>query len=172
MDWNKQMEQLVSSWTETQRKMWDSWLATVKQFSENLPEGAGGAGASYKANLEAWEKAVRQALEAQNEWAKRFSTQAGQQSPESMEQWSKQVQEMMKGWTESQQQLWDAWLSSMRKMDMSEMSSQWEKESRQVMEAWQQAAQRAQETMVELARVGGQQTGSGKPGGKGSGSAK
>ena len=169
MDWNKQMEEMMSTLTETQRRMWDNWLETVKRFSNDMPQGGAGPGQDYKANLEAWEKSVRQALEAQNEWAKRWSEQSGGKPPEGMEQWMQQMQEMMKGWTEAQKQLWDAWFQSIQQVDPGKAASQWEKESKQVLEAWQQAAQRAQDTMMQWSQTmqQGQGGGSGSKGGGG-----
>lgn len=150
MNWNQQMEEMMRSWTDMQRRMWDNWLNSVKQFSGQLPEGAGDLQSEYRKHLEAWEASVDQALEAQNDWALKWSEQMStdQQAPDAVAQWNGQLQEMMKGWTDSQQQLWTAWFESMRTMAPGQEVGQWGQESRQVMEAWQQAAERAQETLA------------------------
>jgi len=158
MAWNKQMEEMVGSWTDMQRRMWDNWLVSVKRFGENGAgagmEPGGDVEQEYHKNLKAWEQSVNQALEAQNAWARKWSEQGGQeqQMPAAASEWNAKIQEMMKGWTDSQQQLWTAWFESIRTMDPSKATSQWENESKQVMEAWQQAAERAQETLADWAK--------------------
>ncbi|MEX0732487.1 MAG: hypothetical protein WED00_14625 [Aquisalimonadaceae bacterium] len=154
MSWNRQMEEIVSSWTDMQRRMWDGWVDSVKRFGGDLPQGNDEMQQEYHKRLEAWEASVNQALEAQSEWARKWSgqMQADQQPPEIVAQWTGQVQEMMKGWTDSQQQLWEAWFESVRTMDPSQAANPWGNESKQVMEAWQQAAERAQETLANWAR--------------------
>lgn len=164
MDWNQQMKEMMGSWTDMQRRMWESWVNSIKQFSGQAPQGAEGLQGEYRKHLEAWEASVNQALEAQNDWARKWSEQmnADQQAPEVLEQWNGQLQAMMKGWTESQQQLWTAWLESMRTMAPGQDAGQWGQESKKVMEAWQQAAERAQETLADWTRQvqaqGGQAT--------------
>ena len=32
-DWTKQTEQLVNTWSDTQRSMWDNWLGAMEQMS-------------------------------------------------------------------------------------------------------------------------------------------
>lgn len=153
MEWNKQMEEMMNAWTETQRRMWENWLETMKQAARDMPSQAGAPGADYKAQLEAWEKSVHQALEAQSEWARRLSEQGGAARPEGMDQWTQQMQEMMKGWTDAQKKLWDAWLGSVQQMNPGAGAADWEKEGRKVLEAWQQAAERAQETMLRFSQA-------------------
>jgi len=33
MSWQKQMEEMVRSWTDTQRRMWDQWMDSVKTMA-------------------------------------------------------------------------------------------------------------------------------------------
>jgi hypothetical protein len=153
MKWQKDMERMVSGWTDMQQRMWDSWMDSVKQFSQGgVPQGDWQQ--AYERNLEAWERSVQEALDAQKVWARKWSEAMGSapDAPEAARAYSEQVQSMMQGWTESQRQLWSAWFESVRDMDPQRMSGPWEGESRQVMEAWQQAAERARETLENWAR--------------------
>ena len=165
MTWNKQMEEMVQNWTSMQQQMWDSWLQAVKGMG-----GPGGAGQGletaqeeYKKNLEAWEQAVRDALEAQSQWSRHWTEALDKdgQTPEAVTQWVKQVQEMMKAWTEAQGQLWNAWFDSARSIDPANMGANWDEEGRRVLQAWQEATQRAQDALKELSKTATQMGGEG-----------
>ncbi len=164
MSGKQQMEDMVQSWTKMQKDMWDNWMQSVRQFggTTSMP-GTEDMQAHYQEQLKSWEASVRQALDAQAQWASQLSDQAkpDQHMPEAVQDWSARMQEMMKSWTDSQEKLWSAWFESMRKMDPEPGAKQWEEQSRQVMEAWQQAAQRAQDTLQQWGKMA-QQPASGK----------
>lgn len=155
MNANKATEDMVREWTDMQKKMWDTWLQSVK--GAQMPEGMGAEEwrRQYQQCLEAWERAVREALEAQVEWTRKWADQSGgeQGAPQGMEEAMKQTQEMMKAWTEAQSKLWNAWFDSAKNMDPMNTAQHWDEEGQQVLKSWQEATERAQEAMRELSRV-------------------
>ncbi len=157
MSWNKQMEDMVQNWTSMQQQMWDSWLQAMKGMGApgSSAQGMESVQQEYQKNLEAWEKAVRDALDAQSQWSIHFADalEKDGQTPEAVSQWVHQVQEMMKAWTEAQGQLWNAWFESARNVDPSKMGSNWEEEGQRVLHAWQDATQRAQDALAELSKT-------------------
>lgn len=172
MNANKAMEDMVREWTNMQQKMWENWLQSVK--GSQMPEGMGAEEwrKQYQNCLEAWEKAVREALEAQVEWTRKWAYQSGgeQAAPQGVEEAMKQTQEMMKAWTEAQSKLWNAWFDSAKNMDPMHMAQHWDDEGQRVLRSWQEATERAQEAMRELSRVATQGvTEAGSSSGKGSG---
>ncbi len=156
MSGDKTMEEMVRNWTDMQQRMWQTWLQTVHgmQMPTGMIDGEDWQ-KQYQRNLEAWEKAVREALDAQAAWTQKWAEQAGgnQAASEGMQEAIKQAQEMMKAWTEAQSKLWNAWFDSVKNMNPSSMSGQWDAEGQQVLKAWQEATQRAQEAMQELSRA-------------------
>ncbi len=152
MDWKVHTEDMVSKWTDMQKKMWDNWLEAVKGFGQNQRTEMWQA--DYKKNLEAWERSVNKALEGQVEWTTRWVDQVTTENntPEVVTKWAQQVQDMMKGWTEAQSQLWSAWFESVKNLDPSQIASNWDTEGQQILTAWQEAAQRAQEALQEWSK--------------------
>ena len=154
-DSNKPIEDMVRNWTDMQQRMWDTWLQTLRGMQ--APTGMPGAEEwqkQYQKNLEAWEQAVREALDAQVRWSQQWAEKAGggQMPNEQMQEVAKQTQEMMKAWTEAQSKLWNAWFDSVKNMDPSHMGDI-DAEGQNVLKAWQDATRRAQEAMQELSRV-------------------
>lgn len=170
MNWHKQMEEILTSWTDTQRRAWDQWMDAVK----GMAPGAEHLQAQYHQQLDAWEQAVREALNRQKEWAESLSSQTGQSGAqqELAEQWMGQIQEAMKGWTDAQSQMWSSWMENIKRMESSngEMPFMGADE---VMKAWQKAADQAQATMKQWTEsVGGpgaKSGGGGRRSGGGSG---
>lgn len=153
MDWKSQTEEMVCTWTDMQKKMWNSWLEAVKGFGSTQATDLWKQ--DYKTNLEAWEGSVSQALDSQMEWIRQWADKVNTETgtPEVVTTWANQVQEMMKGWTEAQSQLWSAWFESVKNLDPSQISNSWESEGQQVLVAWQEAAQRAQEALQEWSKA-------------------
>ena len=149
MDWSKQAEETVKTWTETQQKMWNSWLETVGQVS--VPSQATEV---WQKTLETWEGAVKNTLDAQAEWAQMwaesFKTTSG--IPKEIVEWAQQAQEMNKHWSDAQQQLWQSWFEVVRKIDPAKMGETWDKEGQKVFKAWQESAQKLTEEQLKWAR--------------------
>lgn len=136
MDWQKQMEEAMSTWTETQRRLWDQWFEAMR---------GGGAGtgsweemrAVQQRQVEAWEEAVREALERQQQWIGGLS---GGADPSG---WATQMQQMMRAWTEAQSELWRNWLERTEQMQPGVRDMPWYRNAQQVLDAWEQAAKQA-----------------------------
>lgn len=151
MNWNKRMEEMVGTWTDMQKQLWNNWLQTVNSFGGKGADEDAGWQQGYQKNLDAWERSVRQALDAQSQWAHNWADKISQEenTPEVVVRWVAQLQEMMKGWTEAQGQLWNAWFDSVKHLDPAQAAGRWETEGQQVLQAWKEATQRAQEALTE-----------------------
>ena len=152
-DWTKQTEELVTTWSNTQKQMWDNWLGAMESMSgdANLQTFE----TERKKVVDTWEASVKKGLEAQAEWAKLWADnlKATKGTPKPMVDWAKQMQGMMKSWTDSQEELSKVWFEMVRKMDMTEMSDNMGDQSKQVVGAWQDAVDKsleAQKNMTEF----------------------
>jgi len=156
MSWQKQMEEMVRSWTDTQRRMWDQWMDSVK----TMAPGTENVQKEYHRQLDAWEESVQTALARQQEWAESLAADTGndERQRELAEQWMAQAQETMRSWTEAQSQMWNNWVENMGDMESMSGSGQRPYGTEDVMKAWQQAADQAQRTMqqwADMAPTGG-----------------
>lgn len=143
----KQADSIVAGWTETQMKMWDSWLeAVLGATGMKAPEGWEHV---YKVTLTSLEGSVKTALEAQTEWTQMWAEGLpdGQGAPEEVVQGARLVQEMFKGWIETQRRLWDGWFEIARKLDPTVVTRGWER----VLGPWQQTVRKAAEAQKEWA---------------------
>lgn len=150
MDWTKQAEDMLKTWTTSQQSMWDSWLKTIQSV------GTTQTNETWEKSIETWKDSVQRALEAQNSWTKFWaeSVVASSGSNKQASDWSNQMVEMTKKWTDTQAQLWNSWFETIKKADPSAMSQTWNTEEMQkIVESWQEAAQKAMEAQMEWTRM-------------------
>lgn len=151
MSWQKQMEDIVSGWTETQQRMWDNWMEALRTL--DYSDQADAWQRQYQQSLEAWEHAVQEALARQQAWARSWSGTAAEDAPPgaAADQWAGQMQEMMTVWTESQRRFWEAWLEQSRTAGGG--NEGWGQGLEAVAAAWEDAARRSQQAMTEWSRM-------------------
>lgn len=150
VEWTKQAEDMIKTWTGAQQKMWESWVSAVQGI------GTPSAGASWEKTIDTWQESVKGALDAQITWTKFWaeSVAASAGSSQQMTDWSKQILEMAEKWTSTQDQLWSNWFDTMKKSDPVNMSKNWNPEEMQkMMQVWQESAQKAMEAQMEMARM-------------------
>jgi hypothetical protein len=156
VDWMEQSLEMMKSWTETQKAMWQGWLdasAGLGKTGENPLTGwmARWQEAAQK-SMDVWEELTRKVVENEGKWA---GSDAGSGFWPGREEelrkiaasWTEQTLAVMKSWTEAQRKLWASWFGAAATMAQSsqEPGSEWYK-------GWQDAAKRSMDAWDELTR--------------------
>ncbi len=153
MDWTKQADAMIKTWTGTQQKMWSSWMETMQNMSSPTSPGA------WEKTVESWRGTITSALEAQVELTRLWteSLQAGMSSgnmPAGMADWTKQMLDVTKSFTETQTRLSETWFDMIKRADPSTMAQMWDPTKAQdIMQNWQDASKKAMEAQSEWARM-------------------
>lgn len=150
MDWTKQTDDLIKTWTGAQQRMMDAWLGAMQGFKVTQ------VSETYQKSLEAWKTEVHRALDAQLKWAQTWSDSVNSTSSAvpQMGEMSKQMLDTMKRWTETQSDLWDRWFEAAQKVDPSALNQLVKSEDAQkVIQTWQDAAQKALDAQSEWVRL-------------------
>lgn len=143
----KMMNQMMKSWSNTQRQMIDQWLDMV--------EGASGpqAGQMWKQTLSVWESSVKRTMEAQNatmnSWMSQIQEVDGM--PEEAKERVEEGKAIMKQWTETQGDLWEKWFETMRTMDPSAYESNWQEMAKHSVSVWRDYSEKIQNLSDEVA---------------------
>ena len=150
MDWTKQTEEMMKNWTETQKKMWDSWLEAIPQGVDQSQTVE-----MWQKAVDTWETMVQNTLDVQAEWTKTWADSLDLKSdiPDEMVEWAKQAQKMMKDWGETQQQLWHGWFDLVKQADPTKMADAWGIEGQKGFQAWQESAQKMMDTQMKWASM-------------------
>lgn len=148
MDWTKQTEEVVKTWTDTQKKMWDSWLQAAQQGPDQFPVAK-----VWEKSMETWEETVKNTMAAQDEWMQMWADSFEKQKgiPEEVGQWVKQAQTMNKQWSDIQAQMWNSWFEMAKKVDPAKMTDSLDAEGKKAFAAWQETAEKVMEAQEKWA---------------------
>lgn len=146
MDWYKHTQDMLKSWTDTQQKMWDSWLQGLQGADKSAN------GDAWLKMIEIWQRSATDMFAAQTELAQIWLESLKNVEPNSgnAADWAKQVEEMFKQTCELQHQLWDSYFAALKSADPSKLPGPWEQETKQLFQSWQEAARNAMDTQARL----------------------
>lgn len=154
MDWMQQSLDMMRSWSDMQKKMWQDWAdaaAGLSKTAENpMGDWIGRWQDMMRQSMAVWEDFTRKMTEAQSSWAGSAPAWPGREEDvkKMMQVWSDQTAAMMKSWTEAQKTLWDNWFAmagEMAKAAQGSASADW-------FSGWQKAAQESMDAWEKLSR--------------------
>ena len=107
-------EDIFKSWTEAQKRLWDS-LCSAVPFQP--PAGVEAWRETYLKNLATWEAAVRKTLSQESSWVRQWVEQVARENgaPEMMTTWVRQMEEVLQRWVQTQNQWWDEYFAVLRR---------------------------------------------------------
>jgi len=151
MEWTKQSEEMLKTWSETQKKLWDDCLKAMQGFGKSPGTDA------WEKTVDTWNQTIQNVLDAQLEgarhWAENTTTFKG--TTEETAELAKHGQELITRWTETQKQLWKNWFDLMKKLDASNMMN-WARDSQKFVQSFQETLQKAVDAQAEWVRTTGQ----------------
>ncbi|MEI7771175.1 MAG: hypothetical protein WCI67_14375 [Chloroflexales bacterium] len=169
MDWTKQANDMIKTWTGTQQKVWDAWLNSAQLAA--APQSA----ESWQKIVETWRGTVKQALESQLQLTQLWAEGVAAASvslpsvpglprlpslpslpgvPTTPVEVTRQILEMTRSWTDTQVRFSENWFDVLKKVDPSALSQSWDPtQAQKIISSWQDAAQKAIEAQNELGRL-------------------
>lgn len=170
MDWMEQSLEMMKSWTETQRKMWEGWMSTAGELGGQqnpMTDWMTQWQKTAEQSLNAWEDLGRKMVEQQGQYASSEAGRAGWPGADSeemkrmTESWTEQTLAMMKAWTDAQRKLWNDWFGAVSDAAKTQgvggdWFKRWEESARASMDAWEELSRKTAETQVSW--MGGQKT--------------
>jgi hypothetical protein len=166
MDWTKQANDMIKTWTGTQQKVWDAWLNSMQlAATPQTPE-------SWQKMIETWRGTVKQALESQLQLTQMWAEGVAAASvnvpsvpgmpalpsvpgvPGSAVEWTRQVLELTRSMTDTQVRFSENWFDLLKKADPSALAQTWDiSQAQKIMSTWQDAAQKAIDAQSEFSRM-------------------
>lgn len=144
MLWSERVLEMMQVWTQTQQRMWSSWLETI------LGIGRAPTPDIRAKIIDIWEQSVNHMLEAQSDWmrmwAENFKNMEG--APENIKNWADQSQEGLDRWNDTQRQLWVNLFDILRKAAPGATADSLEKEAAAIFRTWQESARKVMEQQM------------------------
>ena len=150
MEWTKQSEEMLKTWTDAQKKMWDECMRVMQGFGQSPSTQV------WEKTVDTWNHTMQKLLDAQVEgarlWAENITKAKG---TEEAAEWAKQGQDLIARLTETQKQLWGNWFELVKKLDASNMMN-WARDGQKFVQTWQETIQKAFNAQTEWLRTTGQ----------------
>ena len=135
MDWNTQFEEMMKTWTDTQKKVWDGYFETIQ-------------GLNKPASTRMWEKTVsmgedmfkdllKTQLQGVTAWVDGLAKMEG--VPAQVVESARQFQEMTARWNKTQTELIENWFGMMKKFTPSNPAEAWTEMPQAMFKPWQDA---------------------------------
>ena len=126
---------MVHTWTDTQQKVWSTWLRTMQGIGKAPTPDLRGT------ILNTWQDSINQTLNAQSEWIHKWveSLEEIESTPEAVKSWVNQSQEALIHWNKAQQQLWEQLFDVLRKAEPEATVLSIENQGMEVFRAWQES---------------------------------
>jgi hypothetical protein len=144
MDWTKQYEEMMQTWTDAQTKMWAAFSESVTGFGKSPSRRM------WEQAIARGEELVKNTLAAQNDWLKAWAKNLAEMEgmPEQAGKSLDQFKEMVQRWTGTQEKLWGAWFGFLKKLDPTESVTGWGETAQNPFEFWQETAKQAMDAQT------------------------
>ncbi len=166
MDWTKQANDMLKTYTSTQQKVWESWVSSMQlATTPQSPE-------TWQKTVDTWRGTVKYALEQQLELTRLWAESVASASvnmpnmpgvpgmpampgvPATAVEWTRQMLEMTRTMTETQVRFSENWFEMLKKAEPGMLAQVWDMgQAQSVMSSWQDAAQRAVEAQTQFSQM-------------------
>ena len=166
MDWTKQANDMLKTFTSTQQKVWESWVSSV-QTSTTTPSTE-----AWQKTVDTWRSTVRYALEQQLELTRLWAESVAVSSvnvpnlgvlpgmpalpgvPATAVEWTRQLLDVTRTMTDTQVRFSENWFEMLKKAEPSTLALNWDPtQAQKILSVWQDAAQRAVEAQNQLSQM-------------------
>jgi hypothetical protein len=166
MDWTRQANDMLKTFTTTQQKVWETWVASMQLASTTQSPDA------WQKTVDTWRGTVKYALEQQLEltrlWAESVAASAvslpsmptipGMPAlpgvPTTAVEWTRQMLDMTRSWTDNQVRFSENWFEMLKKAEPGTLAQGWDMtQAQKVMATWQDAAQKAVEAQTQFSQM-------------------
>jgi len=135
--WNTQFEDMMKAWTDTQKKVWDSYFDTMQGLNKSQ------SARMWESTLNMGEEMFKDMLKTQMQglkaWVDGLSKMEG--LPPQMVESAHQFQEMTSRWNKTQGELIENWFEMMKKFAPSTPADSWMEMPQAIFKTWQDSTQ-------------------------------
>jgi gas vesicle protein len=148
MDPTQQMEEMIKTWTDTQKKMWDTFFTTV-QSAGRMPGNQ-----AWQQTIGMGEELLKGMLNTQSEWIATWvdSLSDFDGVPEPALESAKQFREMTRQWAKTQEQLLGNWFAMLKKLAPAQPADVLMSMPQEMFKTWQSTTQTIMDAQMEWMR--------------------
>lgn len=141
MDWSTQVENMMKTWMDTQKKAWDGFYSTMQTMQDMAIPGVTKTPPvrMWETTLTTGQDLFKQFFKTQSEWlATWVESLANMQGvPAQAVESARQFQEMSARWNKTQSELVENWFAAMKKLVPSQPGDAWTEIPGAMFKTWQ-----------------------------------
>ncbi len=141
-------EEMMQTWMDAQKKMWDSFLSAIPDSGKSETAKA------WEELMTAGEQTLKTTFQGQSDliraWIKSATAMPG--TPAALVESAQQFQETYTRWSEAQQQLWTNWFEMLKRFDPSKGMSAWPATPANPYQMWQEETRKMVDRQFEWMR--------------------
>jgi len=137
MNWNTQFEDMMKTWTDTQKNVWDSYFDSIQGLGKSQSTRM------WESTLSMGEDMLKDMLKTQTQgltaWVDGLAKM--ENVPVQIFESARQFQEMAARWNKTQTELIENWFSMMKKFIPSTPTTDWMEMPQVMFKTWQETTQ-------------------------------
>jgi hypothetical protein len=145
MNWNTQYEDMLKTWTDTQKKVWDGYFDSVQGLNKSQ------SARMWESTLSMGEDMLKNMLKTQMEgltaWVDGLAKMENV-PPQTVES-ARQFQEMAARWNKTQAELLANWFSMLKKFIPATPTTDWTEMPQAMFKTWQETTQNIMDAQVK-----------------------
>ena len=142
-----QAEDMVKAWTESQQKLWNTWLEAL----QNSPQST--SAKVWPEGISKWQESVDSTIDSQlgslRKWAE--NAKNFESAPAETRNWANEGVQMVERWTGAQRQLWELWFEFLRKTEAGTAKEGGKEHFEQLVQSWQDMTKQIMELQQDWA---------------------
>ena len=145
MNWNTQFEDMMKTWTDTQKKVWDGYFETIQGM--NKPASTRMWESTVAMGEDMFKDLLKTQMQGITAWVDSLAKM--ENVPAQVVESAKQYQEMTERWNKTQMELLENWFGMMKKFTPSNPAEAWTEMPQTMFKPWQEAVQTVMDAQMK-----------------------
>ena len=141
-------ETILKTWSETQQKLLNDWLDTLRKL------GGTPTLELWRQTVDTWQNSVKETVDARAEYTRQLTeTLANAKgTPEEFRELAREGREQLQHWTEAERDLWKGWFNVAREINFRPEPGAGAQASNDLVQLWQESTHKMIDAQAALIR--------------------
>ena len=141
-------ETILKTWSETQQKLLNDWLDTLRKL------GGTPTLELWRQTVDTWQNSVKETVDARAEYTRQFTETLAKAkgTPEEFRELAREGREQLQHWTEVERDLWKGWFNMAREINFRPEPGTGAQAGKDLVQLWQDSTHKMIDAQAALIR--------------------
>ena len=141
-------ETILKTWSETQQKLLNDWLDTLRKL------GGTPTLELWRQTVDTWQNSVKETVDARAEYTRQLTETLAKAkgSPEEFRELAREGREQLQHWAEAERDLWKGWFDVAREINFRPEPGTGAQAGKDLLQLWQESTHKMIDTQAALIR--------------------